>query len=215
MGVAGPLGSLLPEGVARGSTVLVGSVGLGLALMAALQAVEGWAAGVGWGPLGMVAARELGVDWDRLVTVAVPSPASWATAVSAALDAFDVVAVAAADQPAGEARRLSSRARERGAVLVVIDLPAVLSRSGNGWRGAADARLRVVEGVWRGVGEGHGYLRSRRVTVEATGRGRLVQARRAELWVPGPGGGVWAGGAVEAPVEIPAAGAGADKRAAS
>lgn len=180
--VDGPLGSLLPEGINRGSTVTAGSIGLAMTLIAAIQG-DAWTAGIGWGSLGMVAARELGVDWNRLIMVAA-SRESWTSAVSAALDAFDVVAVVSAGQPAGEVRRLSARARERGAVLVVINPPPALGRPVGAWSGAADVRLRVAEGDWRGLGDGHGYLQSRRVAVEVTGRGRLAQPRRAELWLP-------------------------------
>ena len=41
--------------------------------------------------------------------------------------------------------------------------------------------------VWEGVEHGAGHLRGRRVTVVASGR-RIPRPRRAELWLPGPGG---------------------------
>lgn len=186
--VAGPLHPLLPEGVAPGSTVVVGgSVALALALVASLAGVERWVAGVGCGPVGLVAGRELGLGWDRLVLVEPPDRESWPTAVAATLDAFDIVMM----RPLGRARerdirRLMTRARERATVLVGVE---TAGHCGAGWPGA-DVRLRVTGRHWEGLGEGHGYLRRRRVVVEASGRGRLAQGRRLELWLPGTGGAV-------------------------
>jgi len=45
-----------------------------------------------------------------------------------------------------------------------------------------------VAARWQGLGDGHGHLQARRLTVEATGRRRSAQPRRAELWLPDPDG---------------------------
>jgi hypothetical protein len=103
--------------------------------------------------------------------------------VATLLDAFDVV-LARPPSSSGvgpaDARRLTARARERGAVLVVS----------GAWPEGAEVQLRVVAAGWEGVGQGHGRLRGRRVEVVAGGRGAAARERRASLWLPHPEGGV-------------------------
>lgn len=200
--------ALLPAtGLRRGTTAAVGArpgvtgaTSLALALAAGASQAGSWVAAVGLGSLGLVAAAELGVALERLVLVADPGRerAGWATVVAALVDGFDVVLVAAAGDGggrsrlrAGDARRLVARVRERGAVLVAVggDLPGERS----------PLRLTVTASTWQGLGEGWGHLQGRRVAVEATGRGEAARDRRAELWLPGPGGTV----SVAAPVAEP------------
>lgn len=109
--------------------------------------------------------------------------AGWPAVVAALVDGFDVVLVAAgrgARLRAADARRLTARVRERGAVLVAVggDLPGERS----------PVRLSVTASRWSGLDRGAGYLRCREVTVEATGRGDAARLRRARLWLPGPDG---------------------------
>jgi hypothetical protein len=184
--VVGPLASLLPEGLERGSTVMVaGSTGLALALVAGLGTGGGWVAGVGWESVGLMAAHELGVGWERLVVVTASERDPWSTVLSAVVEAFDVVLVRSQRRiAAGDARRLAARARERGTVLVVADAPVAAGESAGDWPVPVEARLRVVESRWVGLGDGHGYLQGRRVVVEATGRGRLSRPRQVGLWLP-------------------------------
>ena len=61
-------------------------------------------------------------------------------------------------------------------------------RVGRAWPEAADVSLTVAATAWEGLGQGHGHLRARRVVVEAAGRRGADRPRRAELWLPGPGG---------------------------
>jgi len=60
----------------------------------------------------------------------------------------------------GTVARLMGRLRERGATLIVLGR----------WPGA-EARLEVTRSEWAGLGAGHGYLRSRQLTVGVTSRG--------------------------------------------
>lgn len=188
--VAEPLRPLLPAGLVRGTSVQVtgardgiGSTSLALALLAGPSSAGSWAAVVGVPSLGLPAAAGFGVDLGRLVLVAQPSPGEWGTVVAALLDAFEVVL---ARPPAGgvrhaDARRLAARARERGSVLVRLG-------SARAWPQAAEASLTVVAAEWEGLGRGHGHLRARRVTVASGGRRGADRPRRADLWLPGPGG---------------------------
>jgi hypothetical protein len=86
---------------------------------------------------------------------------------------------------AADGRRLVARTRERGAVLVQV---GGARPTGDLWPEGADVALRVVQATWEGLGEGHGHLRARRVTVEAGGRREAARTRRAELWLPSADG---------------------------
>ena len=178
-----PLQPLLPDGLRRGSTVAVGdSTSLALALLAGPSGNGSWAAAVGVSSLGLAAAAELGVALDRLVVVADPPPESWATVVAALVDALDVVLLRARRRVSvGDARRLIARARERGAVLVML---------GDSWPEAPDVRLSITSAEWKGIGDGYGHLQARRVMIESSGRRAAARTRRVELWLPAAGGGV-------------------------
>jgi hypothetical protein len=182
-----PLEPLLPAGgLRRGSVVAVaGSTSLALALLAAASAQGSWCAAVGLPALGLAAAAELGVVLDRFPLVASPGrdsgPGGWAWVVAALLDACDVVlARPPAALRAADARRLTARVRERGAVLVVA----------GAWVEPAEVRLTLASATWEGLGQGHGRLRGRRVEVVTGGRGAAGRERRVPLWLPHPDGGV-------------------------
>jgi len=177
-----PLRTLLPEGLRRGSIVGVeASTSLALALVAGPSAAGSWLAVAGMSSLGLAAAAELGVDLERLVVVADPPAARWPAVVATLVDAFDVVLVRSGHHlRAGDARRLTARLRERGAVLVVA----------GEWPDVPDVSLSVVRATWHGIGDGHGHLRAREVVVEASGRRGAARPRRAPLWLPAAGGGV-------------------------
>ncbi len=169
------LAELLPGGgLRRGSTVTVtGSTSLLLALLAGPSRDGSWCAAVGLPGLGLLAAAETGVVLARLVLVPKPG-AQWLAVTAALLDGLDVVVVhpPARLQPT-TARRLSARARERGAVLL----------STGGWDGA-EVALTVLGGRWAGLGSGHGRLRRGELDVEVTGRGAASRPRRAQVCLP-------------------------------
>lgn len=165
------LDRLLPQGLPRGRVVAVhGSTSVMLALAAAASAAGSWTAAVGMPSLGAVAAARRGLDLSRLALVPHPG-AQAAAAAGACVDGMDVVllgprlALSDADR-----RRLASRARERGAV-IVADGP---------WTGA-HAVLIAVGSRWHGLGAGDGRLRGRDLTVRVEGRhagaARLVTVR--------------------------------------
>lgn len=171
------------DGLRRGSTVAVrGSTSLLLALLGEPTAAGSWAAVVGMPNLGVAAAAELGVAVERLALV--PSPAGQLSAVVAALlDGIDVVVVATGETGArltdAQARRLSARARHRGAVLIPF----------GPWPGA-DLELSCEPGAWTGPGIGNGHLTHRPVTVHTRGRGAAARPISADLLLPAPDGSV-------------------------
>ncbi len=186
--VAPALAGLLPDGaLRRGSTLVVdglsGAAALAVGLLGAASAAGSWCAAVGLCDLGMVAARDLGLDLDRFPLVPHPGPA-WGEAVAVLVDGMDVVLLQPAFAPRPAlARRLSARARDRGTVLVVLAGRA-------GWPEPPDLRLTVGGGGWGGIGDGAGHLRRRHLTVTATGRRSAARPRRDRIWLPSPTGGI-------------------------
>jgi hypothetical protein len=201
---------VLPGGLPGQTVAVSGSTSLALLVAAEASAPSGWVAwvepgsslaprgqepgsslapqgqepiGLWPGRLGLLAAYELGLRWERLVMVTPPpGRKAWPAALAAALDAFEVVvACRSPSLSTGEARRLSAKARERRCVLVVA--------GGAGWPAAPDVHLQMLEGSWEGLGHGHGSLRARRAVVEACGRGQLSRPHRLALWLPAAGGG--------------------------
>ena len=169
--VARPLAGLLPSGALdRGSTVVVGgSTALVLALLAEASRSGSWVGLVGLPRVGVLAAHQLGLDLDRVVLVPAPGP-DGPTVVAALLDGVDVVVVGEAALTDADRRRLSARARERGAVLLSTTF----------WPGA-HVVLTVEASHWDGLGRGNGRLRDRRLTVRGGGRGSAAQGWRTEV----------------------------------
>ncbi|HEX4902500.1 MAG TPA: hypothetical protein VFV42_06800 [Acidimicrobiales bacterium] len=186
------LEALVP-GLRRGSTLSVdgpAATSLALALAAGPSQDGAWVAAVGFPSLGLLAAAELSVALERLVLVADPGDdgdaAVWPAVVAALVDAFEVVLVHAGERVrAADGRRLVARTRERGAVLVQVGGSRPTRAT---WPEGADVALTVAGATWEGLGEGHGHLRARRVTVEAGGRRDAARPRRAELWLPSADG---------------------------
>ena len=177
------LAHVLPEGLQRGSTVGVrGTAVLSLALAVCAGPVAGgaWMATLGCNELSLVGAEQAGVALHRMVMVTQPPPSSWGAVAAALVDAFDVVLVGGSSAVhASDARRLLSRARERGGIIIDV---------ANSWSEAPDLVLEVTGQQWVGLGDGHGVLTARQVTIEVSGR-RGVRPRQVPLWLPGPSSG--------------------------
>ncbi|QFU93849.1 hypothetical protein YIM_43575 [Amycolatopsis sp. YIM 10] len=178
------LAGLLPAGgLRRGGTVAVhGSPSLLLALLAEATSRGSWAAVVGVPELGVVAAHELGVAVDRLALVNRPGM-EFGAVTAALLDGMDLVAVGGAGggaRGAGPsrsqqlARRLSARARNRGAVLLSL----------GPWPGA-EVELTCEAVAWQGLMEsGKGFLKGAELTVRTGGRGAAARPGRANVLLP-------------------------------
>jgi hypothetical protein len=194
--VIAALADLLPDGGLAGGSVtqVVGpaATSLALALAAGPSAAGWWTTVVGCPDLGLAAAAEAGLALERVAMVAEPAPGEWAGVVAALIGGVDVVLVGPTHRVrAPDARRLAARARERGTVLVQLrPSDTVGGRRADGLD--ADLRLTVVEARWQGLGQGHGHVQARRLTVEVDGRRRANRPRRAELWCPDATGAVTA-----------------------
>ncbi len=133
-----------------------------------------WSACIGLEELGLVAAHEFGVPMNRLLMVETPPVERWAVVVAALVEAVDVICLnPARPVRAREARRLQARAREQETVLLHLD-------GGRSWPTAMDVSF-VARQQWSGLGQGHGYLRDRRLLIESSGRRAPGAGRYLEL----------------------------------
>lgn len=185
--VPAALVDLVPQGgLQRGSTAATGGVAatsLALALVGPVTVAGSWVAVVGLPRLGLLAAAELGVDLERVILVADPGAAAWAATVASLLDAVEIVLVRPPSQVGVSVqRRLTSRARDRGSVLLQVG-----GHTG-AWAQAPDLVVSATTASWMGLGPGHGRLQARRLEVTVTGRRGADRPRRATLWLPGHDG---------------------------
>ncbi|QBR74336.1 hypothetical protein [Microbacterium sediminis] len=177
--VPGPLSPLFPEGGLRPGAAYAlppGETGLLLSLLGEVSRTGAWCAVVGVPELSVEAAEGHGVDLSRLALL--PSPGGrWLQAASAAAEVFPLVAVRPPSRPGTtEVARLEARLRDRGAALISL----------GGWPGA-DAEIATADPEWRGIGQGHGLISSRALTISLTGR-RVPRSRRTRVLLPGPTG---------------------------
>lgn len=154
-----------------GATYGVDCPSLVMALMAGPSRAGAWSAVVGAADFGLEAAVEYGVDLER--TILVPDPGEqWLSVVAGLIDVATVVVVRPpAPVTEHQAARLTSRLRQRDAVLIAWgDWPRV------------DARLTVRASSWQGLGRGYGHLVGRQATV--TVRRGTAPPREALMWLP-------------------------------
>lgn len=154
----------------------LGLTRLGLGLLAtiaerlpvAVVDVRGWIC-----PL---AAWELGIPPERLVTIRCTDPIKWPKALAALLEGIGgVYAEVPTGVPDQVLRRLSALARSRSSALVLRPLKGTLPA------GISFLRLRPAGVVWDGPHEGHGRLRIRKIALEASGKGAAGIQRTIEM----------------------------------
>jgi len=75
---------------------------------------------------------------------------------------------------------LHTRLQSRGGVLVLVGDPGSVS---------ADVRLNASTRMWEGLGDGHGHLQRRQVSIELDAR-RRGRPTRADVWLPDHRGGL-------------------------
>ena len=163
---------LLPGGSLRTGVAysIEGSTSLAMALMAGPSAAGAWCGVVGVPTFGTEAARAAGIDLERLALVPYPGD-QWLPVTGALADVLTVVLVRPPLTPSDAVTsRLMARLRERGTTLIVLGR----------WPGA-EARLEVRRSEWGGLGDGHGHLTSRRLTVEVSSRVGTPRSRQLQL----------------------------------
>lgn len=135
------------------------SMPLLLELLAGPTTAGKWCAVAGMPELGIEAAREAGVDLERLVLV--PHPGErWLGVASALAEIGGIVSI----RPGGRVRdadaaRLAARLRDRESVLLVQ----------GAWPGA-EAAIGVERTSWSGLGAGWGYLDPGEREIAVSGR---------------------------------------------
>ncbi len=168
------LADLLPDGGLReGATyALSPSSALVMALLVGPSQAGSWCGVIGMPEFGVEAAESVGIDLDRLVLVPHPGDA-WLTVTASIADALGIVVVrpgrAASD---GAIAKLAGRLRERGSTLLVL----------GPWP-QAEAMISLTESRWSGLGEGHGYLSEREVTITVSAK-RGGRPRSGRLMMP-------------------------------
>lgn len=165
---------LLPGGgLQQGATYSVErSAMLLMALLAAPSAAGSWCAVVGMPEFGVEAAQRFGIDLDRLVLVPHPGD-QWLAVTAAVADVMGIVVTRPPKRATDSTiQRLSARLRQRGATMLVL----------GSWP-QTEAMLSLSQSEWHGIGEGHGHLSSREVTVTVTHRA-TGRPRSGRLWLP-------------------------------
>ncbi len=168
------------RGIRRGSTIgVVGdaAVSLAVALTIGVSRFGGWVVAVGLPSFGSQAASELGAELSRWAFVDRPGNQA-GDVVHALVASVDLVLVGPGIKlRADHGRKIVARMRERETSVVAIG-------SSHPFGSRADINLRITRTTWTGIGSGRGRLTSRRVEVEATGRGAHAGLRRQRLWLP-------------------------------
>ncbi|WP_301930927.1 hypothetical protein [Ferruginibacter sp.] len=170
------IAGLLPGGgLKQGATYSVEqSATLMMALLAGPSQAGSWCGVVGVPEFGVEAASSYGVDLERLVLV--PNPGDqWLAVTAAVADVLGVVVLRPPKRASdGNLSRLAARLRQRGSTLIVL-----------GTWPQSEAMLSLSESSWSGIGEGHGHLAARQVTITVSTRlgGR---PRSARMWLPDP-----------------------------
>lgn len=175
-----PLAPLAPHGSLRaGSTVAVDgscSVSLMLAMAAAAAGEDGWCALAGMPDLGLRAARDAGLDLERLAiapATGVEEMPQLPQVLSALVDGVGVLVLGPRLRlTASLWRSLTDRARAHD-TLVLAAAPVA----------RADLHLRAEAESWEGLGRGTGRLRRRTLRVSAAGRG-IPEGRAVDVVLP-------------------------------
>ena len=121
--VPAPLAPVLPmRGLERGRVHGVtgdAAASLVYALVAAASAEGAWCAFVDMPHAGLRAAHEHGVALERVVCIDTDRSLSWGRVVGALTDGIDIIAARDPVCTAAEARKVASRVKAQGAVLIV------------------------------------------------------------------------------------------------
>ena len=169
-----PKAELLPTSLPRGTVaVLSGARSLSLSMVAAVTAAGGHAAIVGQPDVGLLAAVEMGADLSRIAVI--PEPGADPVEVAAVLmDGMDLVVLGLGGRsvPAGRARVVVARARQKGCTLLV---------TGGDWQGAS-TRLEATVCGYEITGAGRpGIGRISRVRLAMRAKGRSFDGEECQV----------------------------------
>jgi hypothetical protein len=195
---------LLPGGgLQRGWTTRVdggaSARALAWALLSNVTTSGGWIAVVDVSGINLGAAREVGIAIERVLVVTTPDSATWSATIGALIGAVDVIVFGSPNHRVqqSEYRRMASRCRERGTVLVELAPDPVQRRSNrftrddgrhSGGQLQYDVSFTVDPVRWQGLGRGHGRVQARGLDVVATGRRTPGAGRRGRFELPAADG---------------------------
>lgn len=185
--------NLLPSGgLQRGWTVrLEGSASaraLAWALVSDATTSGRWVATVNVEGVSLAAASELGVAIERVLVISNVGAQVWSAALGALIGAVDVILFDTPHHriPPSEYRKIASRCRERGTVL--MELGTVSSGRSGRFSGVGqlqyDVSFSVKPSTWVGLERGHGHLQARGVDVSVSGRRATGRQRQGSFELP-------------------------------
>jgi hypothetical protein len=170
-GVPEALRSAFPQGLRAGAAYSVsGSLTLALVLLAEACRRGPGAASSGCPGSGMEVAAHQGLDLDRVLLVPAPGD-QWSTVVAALAEIVPVV-LAAAGPAASRRGRATGGAAARARLHAAAEAGDLAGRPGD---------LHASPAGWRGLGEGHGCLLSRRIAVEVRHRAGRTSRHHLEV----------------------------------
>lgn len=181
--------TVLPGGgLQRGWTTRVAggasSRALAWALLSTVTTSGGWVAAVDVPGISLTAAREVGVAIERVLVVTSTGAPNWANTIGALIGSVDAIVFGAPRhrvQPR-EYRRMASRCRERGTVLVELATDAAQQFTQRQLQYDVSFSVEPVE--WSGLGTGHGRLQARALDVSVAGRRTPGGGRSARFELP-------------------------------
>ncbi len=193
LSVPEPFHGLLPRGgLQRGWTVQVaGSASaraLAWALLGEITTAGRWVATVNVAGVSLAAASELGVAIERVLVIENAKADVWSPTMGALIGAVDVILFDAPKHriPPSEYRKIASRCRERGTILMELGTESS-QYSGRHPRSGQlqyDVAFSVQPSEWDGLERGYGHLNARRMDVSVSGRRASGRQRRGSFELP-------------------------------
>ena len=182
---------LLPSaGLQRGWTTRVGGSRTGRAFIWALLSDVtrrgGWIAAVDVPGISLSAASEVGLSIERVLIVSSEDGSSWSAAMGALIGSVDAIVFGTPHhriQPSMH-RRLASRCRERGTIMVELASGRGPDQERRRQPMEPDVSFEIAVNQWDGLGNGYGRLHARAVQVSAFGRRIPGRARSGEFLIP-------------------------------
>lgn len=177
------------SGLQRGWTTRIEGFAAGRAfawaLLSEVTRTGGWIAALDVAGIGLLAASEVGLSIERVLVVTSSDSDGWTEAMSALIGSVDVIVFGTPQHRVTPSmhRRLSSRCRERGTVLMELGTRSN-SRQSRDSSVQADVTFGVSPVEWKGIGEGHGRVEARTLRVTTSGRRSPGKPRSGLFCVP-------------------------------
>lgn len=155
------------------------------ALLSEVTRSGGWVAAVDLSGISLTAANEVGLSIERVLVVSGADSRNWESTIGALVGAVDVVVYGFPRRriPPSVFRKLISRCRERGTVLMALP-SSYDAHSTPAPPVDVDIAFDVQPNSWHGLGQGHGHLQSRAIDVTVSGRRVPGRQRKGAFMLP-------------------------------